>query len=334
MGSGAKFTPVMSNQMKYGTLPGIAKPVSRLVQGIIQVNRSDEAVGFAQLDSAFAAGINCIDTAYIYGNSDEFLGRWIRTREIRDNIVVLAKGAHDGIRKKVTPFDIQHDLHETLARMKLESVDLYVLHRDDENVAVEPIVDVLNLLQKEGKIHAFGGSNWSAERLKKANDYAEASGQTPFAVSSPNFSLADPVQVPWGGCVTISGDKFEADRDWYKANQMPIFSWSSMAGGFLSGRYNREGVEGYTEGQDKLVKDCYCSEANFTRLDRVAELATKKGLSVPQIALAYLFNYPMNVFALVGAQNQTEMDSNVAALNTALTEKEMLYLDLKSDTAE
>ena len=321
----------MSNQMKYGTIAGIEKPVSRLVQGIIQVNRNDEAIGFAQLDSAFAAGITCVDTAYIYG-TDAFLGKWVRERGVRDDVVILAKGAHDSIRKKVTPFDIQHDLHETLARMQLDYVDLYVLHRDDENVEVGPIVDVLNLLVKQGKIGAFGGSNWSTARLQAANDYAAQTGQIPFTSSSPNFSLADPIRVPWGGCVTVSGDQFEDERVWYKANQLPIFSWSSMAGGFWSGRFNREGVETYTEGQAKLVRECYCSDANFTRLDRVQELADAKGLSVPQIALAYIFNYPMNVFALVGAQNQEEVDTNVAALNTDLTEQELLYLDLKADS--
>jgi aryl-alcohol dehydrogenase-like predicted oxidoreductase len=321
----------MSNQMKYGSIAGISKPVSRLVQGIIQVNRNDEAIGFAQLDSAFAAGINCVDTAYIYG-TDAFLGKWVRERGIRDEVVILAKGAHDSVRKKVTPFDIQHDLHETLAKMQLDYVDLYVLHRDDEKVEVGPIVDVLNLLVKQGKIGAFGGSNWSTARLQAANDYAEKTGQIPFTSSSPNFSLADPIRVPWGGCLTISGDQYEADRAWYKANQMPIFSWSSMVGGFWSGRFNREGVETYTEGQAKLVRECYCSDANFTRLDRVKELADAKGLTIPQIALAYIFNYPMNVFALVGAQNQEEVDTNVAALNTDLTEQEMLYLDLKADS--
>ncbi len=321
----------MSNQMKYGTIAGIEKPISRLVQGIIQVNRNDEAIGFAQLDSAFAAGITCVDTAYIYG-TDAFLGKWVRERGIRDDVVILAKGAHDGIRKKVTPFDIQHDLHETLARMQLDYVDLYVLHRDDENVDVGPIVDVLNLLVKQGKIGAFGGSNWSTARLQAANDYAAQTGQIPFTSSSPNFSLADPIRVPWGGCVTISGDQSEQDRAWYKANQMPLFSWSSMAGGFWSGRFNREGIETYTEGQAKLVRECYCSDANFTRLARVQELADTKGLSVPQIALAYIFNYPMNVFALVGSQNQSEVDTNVAALNTELTEQELLYLDLKADS--
>jgi aryl-alcohol dehydrogenase-like predicted oxidoreductase len=322
----------MSNAMKYGTIPGLDKPVSRLVQGIIQVDKSDEAKGFAQLDSAFASGINCVDTAYIYGNSDAFLGKWIRERGIREKVVVLAKGAHDSIRKKVTPFDIQHDLHETLARMQTDHVDLYVLHRDDPNYPVEPIVDVLNQLVKEGKIRAFGGSNWSAERLQKANDYAEASGQIPFAASSPNFSLADPIQVPWGGCLTISGDQYVGERAWYEKNQLAIFSWSSMAGGFWSGRYRKDDLEKYTEGQDKLVRDCYCSEANFERLARAETLGKERGLTVAQVSLAYLFNYPMNVFALVGAQTQEEVDANVAALNTELTEKERLWLDLKADS--
>lgn len=322
----------MSNAMKYGTVPGVDKPISRLVQGIIQVNRSDEAVGFAQLDAALASGVNCVDTAHVYGNSDQFLGKWIRSRGVRDQVAVLAKCAHHTYRKRLTPFDIQTELHDTLARMGTDHVELLVLHRDDPDYPVAPIVDVLNQLVREGKVGAFGGSNWSAARLQEANDYAAASGQIPFAVSSPNFSLADPIQVPWDGCVTISGDAHGAERAWYEANQMPVFSWSSMAGGFWSGRYTREGLDGYTEGQDKLVKDCYCSDANFQRLDRVAELARAKGLSVPQVALAYIFNYPMNVFALVGAQTQAELDSNAAALNTPLTAQEMRYLDLKADT--
>jgi len=322
----------MSNQMKYGAVPGIEKPVSRLVQGIIQVNRQDEAIGFRQLDDAFAAGINCIDSAHLYG-TDPFLGKWMKERGNREQIVVLAKCAHDSFRKRVRPYDIQSELEDILVRMQVDYVDMLVLHRDDPSYPVEPIIDVLNQAVNEGKVKAFGGSNWSAERLQQANDYAAKSGQTPFAVSSPNFSLADPIRVPWGGCLTISGDQFEDERAWYKANNMPIFSWSSMAGGFWSGRFNREEIESYTEGQAKLVRECYCSEANFQRLDRVKELAEKKGGTVAQVALAYILHYPMNVFAIVGAQTPEEVAANVAALNTDLTEQEMLYLDLKADSA-
>jgi aryl-alcohol dehydrogenase-like predicted oxidoreductase len=317
--------------MRYGTIPGLDKPVSRLVQGIIQVDRSDEAKGFSQLDAAFASGITCVDTAYIYG-SDPFLGKWMQTRGNRDQVVVLAKCAHPTFRNRVTPYDIQTELHDILVRLGTDHVDMLVLHRDDEAVPVGPIVDVLNVLVKQGKVKAFGGSNWTTARLQEANDYAASTGQIPFAVSSPNFSLADPIQVPWGGCITISGDAQAAERDWYTKAQMPVFSWSSMAGGFWSGRYTRDGVPTYTEGQDKLVRDCYCSDANFERLDRASALGKEKGLTVAQVALAWILNDPMDVYALVGAQTQAEIDANLGALETVLTPGERAWLDLKADS--
>src|SRR5690348_8362589 len=119
-------------QMTYGEVPGVGKPISRLVQGLIQVNVNDEAKGFALLDAAYEAGITGMDTAHIYGNSDRFLGKWMASRGIREKVVVIAKGAHHNAdRKRVTPYDIGSDLHDTLARMKTDYIDLYVLHRDD-----------------------------------------------------------------------------------------------------------------------------------------------------------------------------------------------------------
>lgn len=317
--------------MRYGNIPGIGKPVSRLVQGIIQVDRDNEERGFSQLDDAFASGINCVDTAYIYGNSDAFLGKWMRSRGNRDHVVVLAKCAHHTYRKRLTPYDIQTELHDILARMGTDHVELLVLHRDDPDVPVGPIVDVLNLLVREGKVGAFGGSNWSTERLEEANAYAASTGQIPFACSSPNFSLADPIRVPWDGCVTISGDAHAEERAWYVRTGLPVFSWSSMAGGFWSGRYTREGLAGYTEGQDALVRDCYCSDANFERLDRARTLGDAKGLTVAQVALAYILEDPMDVYALVGAQTPAEVAANAAALAATLTPQERLWLDLKAD---
>ena len=198
----------MTTGMQYGHVPGVDKKISRIVQGTIQINTGDDAIGFAQMDAAWEAGINAFDTAHVYGGgaNDKFFGRWIKARGVRDEVVVLAKGAHhNDVRRRVTPYDIAADLHDTLARMKVEYLDLYVLHRDDTEVPVEPIVDALNQFQREGKIGAFGGSNWTTARLAAANDYAAQSGQIPFAVSSPNFSLADQKKEPWEGCVTISG---------------------------------------------------------------------------------------------------------------------------------
>lgn len=317
--------------MKYGHVPGLDKPVSRIVQGIIQVPTDDK--GLALLDSAFEHGITTVDTAHVYGDKDAFLGRWIAERGIRDKVVVLAKGSHpNGVRNRVTPHDIGSDLHDTLARMKTDYVDLYVLHRDDITQPVEPIVDALNQYTREGKIKAFGGSNWTTARLEAANAYAEKSGQIPFAVSSPNFSLADQKKEPWSGCVSISGPGRESERRWYAAHKMPLFTWSSMAGGFMSGRITRETTADSTEGLDKLAVECYAAPDNFDRLDRARELAATKGLTMPQIALAYVMNYPLDIYALVGSAKPEEIKANIAALNVALTPEELAYLDLRTDT--
>jgi aryl-alcohol dehydrogenase-like predicted oxidoreductase len=321
----------MVKLQKYGNVPGVGKPISRMVQGVIQVKVNEEDAGFALLDGAFERGINAIDTARIYGNSDKFIGKWIKARDNREQVVVLAKGSHhNDVRKRVTPYDIGTDLHDTLGHMKVDYIDLYVLHRDDPAYPVEPIVDALNQYVREGKIKAFGGSNWSTERLQAANDYAAKSGQLGFAVSSPNFSLADQVQEPWADCVSISGPKNAQVREWYAKTQLPIFAWSSMAGGFWSGRFSRENInDEQSDYFNKLVQQCYNSEENFQRLDRVKELGAKKGLSIPQVALAWVLNYPLNIFALVGSANAQELDANVAAANTTLTPEEIAYLDLR-----
>jgi aryl-alcohol dehydrogenase-like predicted oxidoreductase len=310
--------------MKYQHIPGIETPVSRLIQGSTIINSKDDTIGFAQLDAVLESGINCIDTARVYGDKDGFLGKWMQARNNREKVIILAKGAHHSFRPRVTPFDIAADLHDTLALMQTDYVDLYILHRDDPNVPVEPIVDELNKWQKAGKIKAFGGSNWTPERLEAANAYATASNQTPFVCSSPNFALAAQLKEPWANCVTISGPQNQAARDWYAKTQMPLLTWSSLAGGFMTGRYTRETID-----ENEFLKNCYASEENFQRLDRAQELANKKGLTVPQIALAYVMNYPMNVHALVAPANESEIAANIAALDITLTPEEMAYLDLR-----
>jgi hypothetical protein len=194
--------------MQYGRLPGIDKPISRLVQGTVPLDPDDLDASFALLDAVHELGCNAFDTAHVYGNGDRerMLGRWIRERGLREKVIILTKGAHHNAdRRRVTPFDITSDLHDSLARLQVDAIDLYVLHRDDPEVAVGPIVEVLNEHRKAGLIDAFGGSNWTHERIRAANVYAEAHGLTPFVVSSPQFSLAEMVEPPWTGCISIGG---------------------------------------------------------------------------------------------------------------------------------
>ncbi len=321
--------------MKYGHVPGIEKPISRLVQGTIPVNSKRLEESFALLDAVLEAGGNAFDTAHVYGSGDNerVFGQWIRDRGVRDRIVILAKGAHHNQdRNRVTPFDIAGDLHDSLARMQVDYIDLYLLHRDDPSVPVGPIVEALNDQFRDGRIRAWGGSNWTHTRIQEANAYAQDKGLIPIAASSPQFSLAEQVKEPWANCVTITGPQNEGARRFYAESQMPVFAWSSLAGGFFSGRIRRD-LREFEDYFLKLAVDCYATEPNFERLDRAEELARQKGVTLTQIAMAHVMNSPLNVFALVGCQNGEEFRANAAALDIALSPVEIAYLELGGDSS-
>ena len=323
--------------MDYGTIAGLTKPVSRLVQGTAtDFNANDPQAAFALLDMAMAHGINTFDQAHVYGEArSRLLGQWIKDRGAREQVVILAKGAHhNATRQRVTPEDIRDDLHDALTWMQTDYVDLFLLHRDDPSVPVGPIVDVLNTLHKDGKVGAFGGSNWTYERIREANEYARAHGLIPFAVSSPNFSLAEQVEEPWTNCVSISGPQGEAARQWYAQSDVALMTWSSLAGGFFSNRFHRDNLDTFPESDSfaRLAIRCYGYEPNFQRLDRARALAAQKGRTVPQIALAFVLSQPLNIFALGSCADNAMFDANTAALAIKFTPQEMAYLDLKADT--
>ena len=323
--------------MHYGNIPGVTKPVSRLVQGTANTgfDPSKPEQAFALLDTAMEYGINTFDTAHVYGEGNETtLGNWIRERGVRDQIVMLAKGAHPYGHNRVTPEDIESDMTESMKRQGLDYFDLYVLHRDDPSVPVGPIVEALNAHQKAGRIGAFGGSNWSWERIKEANDYAAAHGLTPFAVTSPNYSLAEMYAPPWDDCLSISGPQGQAARDYYAETQIAVMPWSSMAGGFFADIYHRDNLTTFAPDNyfAEIAIRCYCGDTNFDRLDRARELAQSKNLTVAQIALAFTFSQPMNLFPLVSSLTPEQFAANAAAIETTLTPQELAYLDLKADS--
>jgi aryl-alcohol dehydrogenase-like predicted oxidoreductase len=323
--------------MQYGEIPGVQKSVSRIIQGSTMIGSDlDEANSFALLDQVYALGCNTIDTAHVYcgGESERLIGQWLQQRGLRDKIVIVTKGAaHSEDRRRMTPFDIAADLHDSLARLKTDYIDLYLLHRDDPNVPVEPIVDALNEHIRAGRFHAFGASNWTHERIEAANIYARAQGLVPFVASSPQFSLADSQAEPWPLCISISGSDGSVAREWYTQTQLPLLIWSPLASGFFSGRFRRDNLDRFGEREwDDVVLRTYASESNFQRLDRASLLASEKGLSTAQVALAYVLNQPMNVFAVVGPHSGEKFKANIAAGEVQLTPEEMDWLNLKSGT--
>src|SRR3569833_4429722 len=318
--------------MRYGNVPGVDKPVSRLVHGATAVPQFDEAGITKAFDAAFELGYTAIDSAAIYygGQHERALGKWIKANGVREKVVILAKGAHhNSDRRRVTPFDITADLHDTQARLKVDYVDLLVMHLDDPNVPAGPIVEIMNEHIRAGKIKAYGGSNWSHQRVHEANTYAKERGLAPFALSNPQLSLATMVHEPWDNCVSISGPACDEAREWYRREGLAVFAWSSIAGGFLSGSLTRSNVKEYEEKFGTLTLKSYGSEENFQRLDRAFELAEAKDATVAQIALAWVLCQPLNIFALVGAANRDECRANAQALDIELTKEEMDYLDLR-----
>lgn len=316
--------------MLYGSVPGLNKPVSRLVQGTVMV-RSDSWESSAQLlDDVLGLGCTTFDTAHVYGQGDNerTFGRWVNERGVREQIVIIGKGAHHSQdRQRVTPYDITADIHDSLARMRTDYIDLYLLHRDDPSVPAGPIVEVLNEHLAAGRIRAFGGSNWSQVRLQAANEYAAVHGLVPFAASSPNFSLAIQFKEPWPNCVTLTGEQNAGALRYYRETQMPIFAWSSLAGGFFSGRFHPDNLDTFTAYLDKLCVKSYCYPKNFARLDRAQELAARYGVSLPQLAMAYVLSQPLNLFALVGCATGAEFAANAAAMELRLPEHELRWLE-------
>ncbi len=320
--------------MQYGKLPGIDKPISRLVQGTIPISSAEMEASFKLLDDVFALGCTTFDTGHVYGSGDNerTFGKWMNDRGIRDKVVIIGKGAHHSIdRQRVTPHDITSDIFDSLARFKTDYIDLYLLHRDNPEVPVGPIIETLNEHLAAGRIHVFGGSNWSHSRIQEANSYAAEHGLQGFSVSSPNYSLAEQFKEPWPNCVTISGSQNAASRDYYEQAKMPLFTWSSLAGGFFSGRFTRDNLDTFTNYFDTVCVNAYCYEANFQRLDRVRQLAEETGLSIPQVAMAYVMSQPLDIFALVGCANGAEFSANIAAADHKLSPETAAWLDLRSD---
>ncbi|MBN1937674.1 MAG: aldo/keto reductase [Anaerolineae bacterium] len=320
--------------MQYRTIPNIDTPISRLVLGTMIVDDRELEHSFSLLDQVFALGCTALDTANVYagGHSERGIGAWMQARDCREQVVIVSKGCHHNAdRKRVTPFDLAADLRDSLARLKTGYIDIYLLHRDDPDVPVGPIVDTFNEHLDAGRIRAFGGSNWTHERIQEANDYAARHGLVPFGVSSPNYGLAEQVQDPWGpGCVTLSGPANAEARAWYRANGMPIFAYSSLARGFFSGRITPDNVDQAESILDHAGFTAYCHPVNVERLRRTIQLAQEKGCTVPQLALAYIIHSPLNVFALVGAANGDEFAENVKAFEINLADDERAWLNLET----
>lgn len=320
--------------MEYVAIKGIDIKASRIVFGCAGDVMSSGGDNSKMLDAAVFNGINFFDTARCYGDSEISLGNWIKQRKNREEIIVLSKGCHPKPESldvhRVSRNDILEDIDISLKCLSTEYIDIYLLHRDDKRVAVAELIDTLEEVRKAGKIKCYGVSNWTLERFKEAQDYAEKSGAVGFSVNSPYYSLANQVNDPWESgseTISISGDENAEARQYFTEKRIPVVAYSSLARGLFSGKFKASEKDKASDGMDKFALKGYFSDENINILARVEKLAAERDVSVPQIALAYLLNQKLQVHPVVSFSKEGHLTDNVKAVDIKLSEDEIRYLE-------
>ena len=318
--------------MTYKRIDGIDKDLSALTYGTpwpaTRPQTRKEALRC--YDMAWEAGFRTFDTAHSYGCGEETLGEWLASRGVRDEAVILDKGCNPGQKESADVFcaaTVREQAEESLRRLRTDRVELYILHRDDPSVPVGGIVEELNRLKDEGRILRFGGSNWTMERVLEANAYAASHGLEGFSAVSPAWSLAEYVRDPWGGSVSLSGEGRKPYRDWLRHTQIPVFCYSSLGRGYLSGKFRTNGAKPIEECIAQAPITEYDSPDNRSRLARADALAETKGCTVSGVCLAWLLQQGLNVFPIVAPTGEEHIRADAEVACMRLTPEELTFLD-------
>ncbi|MBM4043179.1 MAG: aldo/keto reductase [Planctomycetes bacterium] len=305
--------------MKMVRIRELGRDVSCLGMGSMIFAPERKGLVFELLDRFGGHGGNLIDSSEVYGGgkSELAIGLYMAERNCRKDWVILDKGC--AAVSLVTTENIRKAIAGNLQRLGTDYIDLWVAHRDNPAVPVGDIVETLNDEVAKGRIRAFGGSNWSAARIREANEYAAKKGLMGMAVSSPHVCLATAAEPFWADCTQAS----EADIAWHAASGVPLVAWSSQARGFFLD------TSGPDETNADLRRVYHPIKENFEKLARARALAKAKGVATIQIALAYVLNLPAPMIALVGPATPGEVDSCAAAADLRLTQAEMDWLALR-----
>lgn len=322
--------------MQYRRVHNLDKEISALFMGTGWFTSPQQDEIFRLLDGYFAAGGNVIDTGRFYsgGDTEGVVTRWLESRGMaarRESFAIVNKACHHYVdannvhypqQNRVKPEFITEDLEYSLDNMKQKYFDIYLLHRDNPEEPVEPLVDRLEKHRREGKVRVYGVSNWSLERIEQAQAYAGKAGYQGISVNNPSYSLATVSTPRWFGCVYAD----DAYIDWHRGKGIDVVAWAPQASGFFAE------VFGETPPED--IRRSYFTPVNFEKLKRCKELATRHGVAPTNIALAYIFNRPVPMMASIGPRNKREMDEAIAAANIRLTPAEVEYLGLGRDCLE
>jgi len=304
--------------MRYSDCFG--KKSSRILLGTTYFGDGiSEKDAFEMMDKFRELGGTHIDTARLYsdGKAEEIVGKWIWDRKADEMLVSSKGGYYDmdaGEPPRITENDIRHDLEISLKALKRDKIDFYWLHRDDENTPVESIIDFMNLLVKEGKILKFGASNWTSERIDKANKYALENGLAGFSASQIRFNPAYCIGER-GGLVGMDENEFE----FYKKNNMPVAAYSSQAKGFFS----KMAECGESALSEKARKRYLCEE-NLNRLELLKKLSTKHNVSVAAIICAAFSSFQIpEVFPIIGSSRLEQLEDSLGGADVVIEKSDL-----------
>jgi aryl-alcohol dehydrogenase-like predicted oxidoreductase len=316
--------------MKYNLLGNTGLRVSELCLGTMTfggkgiwtaIGGIDQTAADALVAKAVEGGINFIDTANVYseGMSEEMTGKAIRNLKLkRDDLVIATK-----VRGKMsegpngsglTRKHILHEVEASLKRLNIDYIDLYQIHGFDELTPLEETLDVLDSLVKSGKVRYIGCSNLAAWHIMKASAYSHYSHSSKFVSLQAYY--------------TIAGRELERELvPVLKDQNMGLMVWSPLAGGLLSGKYNRK-MEAEA-GSRRIAFDfpIVNKEKAFDIIDVLEPMAKAKQVSVAQLAIGWLLHQRVVTTVIVGAKKVSQLEDNLKATTVTFTVDELQKLD-------
>ncbi len=318
--------------MEYRTLGRTGLHVSELCLGTMQFGwTADEATSFAILDAFFEAGGNFIDTADIYsawapgnpgGVSEEIIGRWMKARGNRRQIVLATKvrgrmwaGPNgEGLSRK----HIVEAVEDSLRRLQTDYIDLYQAHAFDPTTPIEETMRAFEDLVRQGKVLYVGASNYPAWRLAEALAVSEHHGWVRYESLQPHYNL-------------VHRGEFERElKPLCEHHGLGVIPYSPLAGGFLTGKYRRGEPLPASVRADSIRRRYFESETAWNALEALRRIADERGKTPAQVALAWLLSRPPITAPIVGANTVAQLEELLGAAGLRLTPEEVGLLDAAS----
>lgn len=265
------------------------------------------------------AGINFIDTAdvYSFGQSETLLGKALEGRP-RDRYVLATKvrgRMHDDVNGiGLSRYHIMSSVEGSLKRLNTDHIDLYQIHGFDELTPLEETLRALDDLVHQGKVRYIGASNLAAWQLMKALGISERL----------NLARFESLQSYY----TIAGRDLEREViPLVQDQKVGIMVWSPLAGGLLSGKFNRDGSG--PDGSRRATFDFPFVEKDraFDTVDVMREVANELGVTVAQVALAWLLHQPAVTSVIIGAKNTEQLEDNLKSVEVCLSEEQLQRLN-------